>query len=107
MSDGKRAKRRTVCDSVQTALVPGAHLSSWEGQKLLLTLVVCASSVSEDVMNKDQVKGRVKEVEGKSQEVAGRIVGDEDLKKKGKRKRSVGKLQSGYGDLKEDHKRGK
>ena len=41
-------------------------------------------------MNKDQVKGRVKEAEGKIKEVAGKLVGNEDLEAKGKvQKRSA------------------
>ena len=35
-------------------------------------------------MNKDQVKGRVKEAEGKIKEVAGKLVGNEKLEAKGK-----------------------
>ena len=35
-------------------------------------------------MNKNQVKGRVKEVEGMIKEVAGKLVGNEKLEQKGK-----------------------
>lgn len=55
-------------------------------------------------MNKDQVKGRVKEAEGKMKEVAGKVVGNEKLEAEGKVDQALGKVQSGYGDLKEDIK---
>jgi uncharacterized protein YjbJ (UPF0337 family) len=55
-------------------------------------------------MNKDQVKGRIKEAEGKIKEVAGKVVGNESLEQEGKVDQAVGKVQSSYGDLKEDIK---
>jgi uncharacterized protein YjbJ (UPF0337 family) len=55
-------------------------------------------------MNKDQVKGRVKEAKGKIKEVAGRIAGDKTMENKGKLQNAVGKAQAGYGDVKEDIK---
>lgn len=51
-------------------------------------------------MNKDQVKGHVKEVEGKVKEVAGKLVGNEKLEIEGRVDKAVGKAQSAYGDLK-------
>ena len=56
-------------------------------------------------MNKDQVKGRIKQTEGKAKEIAGKIVGNKDLKEKGQIEHAVGKVQAGYGDLKEDLKK--
>ena len=56
-------------------------------------------------MNKDQVKGRVKEVKGKAKEIAGILAGDETLEQKGKVQNAVGKAQAGYGDLKKDLKK--
>jgi uncharacterized protein YjbJ (UPF0337 family) len=55
-------------------------------------------------MNKDQAKGRLKEAEGKVKEVAGNLVGNDNLELKGKIQKSVGKVQANYGDLKEDLK---
>ena len=57
-------------------------------------------------MNKDQVKGRIKEAKGKVKEVAGKMVGNETLELKGKVQKTVGKIQAGYGDLKDDLKKG-
>ncbi|MEO6696709.1 MAG: CsbD family protein [Gammaproteobacteria bacterium] len=56
-------------------------------------------------MNKDQVKGRIKEAEGNVKEVTGKIVGSKRLEEKGKLRKTVGKVQAGYGDLKDDLKK--
>jgi uncharacterized protein YjbJ (UPF0337 family) len=53
-------------------------------------------------MNKDQVKGRVKEVKGKIKEVAGDLVGNEELEARGKVQKTLGKAQAKYGDVKKD-----
>lgn len=55
-------------------------------------------------MNKDQVKGRIKEAQGSVKEVTGKIVGNKELEQKGKIEKSIGKVQAGYGDIKEDIK---
>jgi uncharacterized protein YjbJ (UPF0337 family) len=57
-----------------------------------------------DVMNKDQVKGRVEEAKGKIKEVAGRTVGNPDLEDRGTVQKVGGTVQRNYGDLKEDVK---
>ena len=56
-------------------------------------------------MNKDQVKGRVEEAKGKIKEVAGNIVGNEDMALDGNIQKNVGKVQAGFGDLKKDIKK--
>jgi uncharacterized protein YjbJ (UPF0337 family) len=55
-------------------------------------------------MNKDQVKGRVKEAEGKIKEVAGKLVGNESMEAKGKVQKILGKAQAKFGDVKQDMK---
>jgi uncharacterized protein YjbJ (UPF0337 family) len=55
-------------------------------------------------MNKDQVKGRVKEAEGKIKEVAGKLVGNEKLEIKGKIEKNLGKAQAKLGDVRQDVK---
>ena len=55
-------------------------------------------------INKDQVKGRVKEAAGKVQEVAGKAVGNETQEAKGMIKKTIGGVQAGFGDLKENLK---
>jgi uncharacterized protein YjbJ (UPF0337 family) len=57
-------------------------------------------------MNKDQVKGRMKEAEGKVKEVAGKALGNKSLEGKGKMQNAVGNAQAGFGDLKHDLKNG-
>jgi uncharacterized protein YjbJ (UPF0337 family) len=57
------------------------------------------------IVNKDQVKGRIKEAKGNVKEVAGKMVGNESLELKGKVQKAVGKVQAGYGDLKDDLKK--
>jgi uncharacterized protein YjbJ (UPF0337 family) len=55
-------------------------------------------------MNKDQVKGRVKEAEGKIKEMAGKLVGNESLEAKGKIEKTLGHAQAKFGDVKQDVK---
>lgn len=55
-------------------------------------------------MNKDQVRGRVKEAEGKIKEVAGKLVGNEKLEEKGKVEKVLGEAQAKFGDVKKDVK---
>ena len=49
-------------------------------------------------MNKNQVNGRAKEVEGKVKEIAGRMVGDKKVEEEGKSEHAIGKVQSDHGD---------
>jgi uncharacterized protein YjbJ (UPF0337 family) len=53
-------------------------------------------------MNKDQVKGRVKEAKGAVKEATGKAVGNKDVERKGSVQKAAGKVQAGYGDLKQD-----
>lgn len=55
-------------------------------------------------MNKDQVKGTLKDAAGKVQEGAGKVVGSDEQQAKGLVKQAEGKVQKGYGDVKEDVK---
>ncbi len=57
-------------------------------------------------MNNDQVKGRIKETEGKAKQAAGNVVGNKKLEEKGKMQKDLGKVQAGFGDLKHDLKKG-
>jgi uncharacterized protein YjbJ (UPF0337 family) len=52
-------------------------------------------------MNKDQVKGTAKDIEGKVQEEAGRAAGSIEHETKGLGKQISGKAQKKYGDAKE------
>jgi uncharacterized protein YjbJ (UPF0337 family) len=50
-------------------------------------------------MNKDQVKGAAKDVAGKVQEAAGKLVGSEKQQVKGLSKQISGKAQKSVGDV--------
>ena len=52
-------------------------------------------------MNKDQVKGVAKDIAGKVQEKAGKLVGSKEQQAKGLSKQIAGKLQKGTGDIKQ------
>jgi uncharacterized protein YjbJ (UPF0337 family) len=50
-------------------------------------------------MNKDQVKGAAKDIAGKVQEEAGKLVGSKEQQVKGLSKQISGKVQKGLGDV--------
>jgi uncharacterized protein YjbJ (UPF0337 family) len=52
-------------------------------------------------MNKDQVKGALKDIAGKVQEEAGKLVGSKEQQVKGLGKQISGKAEKTYGDAKE------
>lgn len=52
-------------------------------------------------MNKDQIKGTAKEIIGKVQEEAGKLVGSDTQQIKGVEKQISGKVQKTVGDVKE------
>lgn len=51
-------------------------------------------------MNKDQVKGAVKNIAGKVQEKAGKLTGNKEQQVEGLDKQIAGKAQKNYGDAK-------
>ncbi len=55
-------------------------------------------------MNKDQVKGKIKEVAGEVQEHTGKMVGSTEQEAKGHAREFEGKAQKAYGDVKENIK---
>jgi len=52
-------------------------------------------------MNKDQVKGKAKNIAGKIQEQAGKLVGSKKQQVKGLTKQIAGKAQEGFGDARQ------
>ncbi len=52
-------------------------------------------------MNKDQVKGVAKDVAGKAQQQAGKLIGSKEQQSKGLSKQIAGKVQKGVGDIKQ------
>ena len=55
-------------------------------------------------MNKDQVKGAAKDVVGKVQEEAGKVVGSKEQQIKGLSKQISGKVQKAVGDAEQSVK---
>lgn len=55
-------------------------------------------------MNKDQVKGVAKDVAGKVQQEAGKLVGSKEQQIKGLSKQIAGKAQKDVGDVKQSVK---
>ena len=58
-------------------------------------------------MNKDQVKGELKDVVGKVQEEAGKLIGSKEQQAKGLQKQVTGKMQKGLGNAEEAIKNAK
>ena len=52
-------------------------------------------------MNKDQVKGSIKEAAGKVQQKAGEILGSKEHESKGRTKKAKGMVQRKVGDARE------
>ena len=52
-------------------------------------------------MNKDQAKGKIKDVAGKAQQKVGEATGSTEQQVKGMGKQVAGKAQEGAGDVKE------
>jgi uncharacterized protein YjbJ (UPF0337 family) len=57
-------------------------------------------------MNKDQVKGKAKDIGGKIQEEAGKLVGSSEQQAKGLSKQVEGKAQEKAGDVKDTLNKG-
>jgi uncharacterized protein YjbJ (UPF0337 family) len=57
------------------------------------------------IMNKNQIKGAAKDVAGKVQEEAGKLVGSKEQQVKGLNNQIAGKAEKSFGDAKEAVKR--
>lgn len=55
-------------------------------------------------MNKDQVKGRIKEATGEVQDQFGKLVGSKEQEAKGHAREFAGKVQKNAGDVREQIK---
>jgi uncharacterized protein YjbJ (UPF0337 family) len=55
----------------------------------------------DDVMNKDQVKGKVKDVAGRVERQAGEWTGSKEAEVRGAAKQVEGKVQQAWGDVKD------
>ncbi len=52
-------------------------------------------------MHKDTIKGAVKDAAGSIKEAAGKATGNERLQAEGAAEKAMGKVQKGFGDLKD------
>ncbi len=52
-------------------------------------------------MNEDRVKGSLKQAKGRAKEAAGKVLGDEKLKREGQADRVAGKVQNTVGGVKD------
>lgn len=55
-------------------------------------------------MNKDQIKGKTREIVGDIQEATGKMLGSKEQRAKGLKKQVSGKTQKAVGDIKESLK---
>ncbi|HET9578107.1 MAG TPA: CsbD family protein [Usitatibacter sp.] len=58
-------------------------------------------------MNRDQVKGRMKEAGGKIEQKAGKAMGSTKHQVKGLAKQAAGKVQKAAGDARDDSEKGR
>lgn len=52
-------------------------------------------------MNRDRIEGRLRSLIGALEEGWGRVIGDQTLQFRGERSRSLGRIQSGYGAIRD------
>jgi uncharacterized protein YjbJ (UPF0337 family) len=64
--------------------------------------LACHFNPKEIEMNRDQVKGRAKEVAGKVEKIIGRAVNSPKMEAKGLVKETAGKVQRAVGDVRDD-----
>jgi uncharacterized protein YjbJ (UPF0337 family) len=55
----------------------------------------------EDTMNKDELKGKAKDIVGGVQRHAGKLTGDKESEAKGAAKQVAGKVQNAWGNVKD------
>jgi uncharacterized protein YjbJ (UPF0337 family) len=90
-------------------VIPGANASTGTALAFLRCPRIEAIRIhhfKEFVMNKDQVQGRAEQVKGDIKEAAGKMVGNQKLQGEGLVDQAKGKAQAGYGDAKEQVKKG-
>lgn len=58
-------------------------------------------------MNRHQLKGRISQARGKVREITGKLFGNKSVEAKGRAQQTGGRIEAGYGDVKDDiQKRG-
>jgi len=61
--------------------------------------------IQEIIMDKDQIKGRIKEAQGKVKEVIGKILDDKKMEVEGILQKKAGRTQAGLSDFNDKIKR--
>ncbi|POA97293.1 CsbD family protein [Chromobacterium sinusclupearum] len=56
-------------------------------------------------MNKDQIKGKFKEITGSIKEATGKVIHNKNLEEKGTQEKNLGEAQSDMGKLKDELKK--
>lgn len=55
-------------------------------------------------MNKDQIKGKAKQIKGTVKRETGKLTGNKSLEREGAREDLSGDIQQGYGNIRQDAK---
>lgn len=53
-------------------------------------------------MNTHQLKGRIRQASGKVKEITGKLFRNQSVRAKGHAQQTGGRIQAGYGDIKDD-----
>ncbi len=53
-------------------------------------------------MKNDKIKGHIKTIKGTAKEVTGKLIGDKELELEGMAQKKIGKVQTTYGELKDE-----
>jgi uncharacterized protein YjbJ (UPF0337 family) len=85
----------------QTAKGVGARISTNPHPGRAQTPASTTHSTWSHIMNKDQVKGTLKDAAGKLQEKTGQVIGSTEQQVKGINKQVEGQTQKAVGDVKE------
>jgi uncharacterized protein YjbJ (UPF0337 family) len=80
---------------------PPRAYRAYSTKNALVTGVNRPESHTEVCMNKDEIKGTVKDVAGKTQQKVGELTGSEEQQVKGLKNQAEGKIQKGVGHVKD------
>jgi uncharacterized protein YjbJ (UPF0337 family) len=68
-------------------------------------LTFSGNQLGDKAVNKNQVKGHIKQAKGKGKEVVGKAVGNKHLQREGTVEKLSGNAEAAYGDLKQELQR--
>jgi len=106
LSEGQKEMSHQLDGSPCNVSVRQRTVGWWLGEQNYvrhpITLSLPNTSTSGTTMNKDQIAGKAKQVKGDVKETVGKLFDDKTLENEGKAQNTVGKIQQGYGDIKDD-----